>query len=71
MNEFRVGCSPLTNRIFAGKVLKSGVFGNTKYDITDDAISAVAQHLFKLNQTVVLEFNDKNYELKVVEVNKQ
>jgi hypothetical protein len=40
MSDFKVGCSPLTSRIFAGKVLKDGTWGANRKDVTDSAVSA-------------------------------
>ena len=40
MSDFKVGCSPLTSKIFAGKVLKNGTWGNVKHDVTDTAVGA-------------------------------
>jgi hypothetical protein len=69
MAQFKVGCSPLTSRLFAGQVLKNGLWGSVKHDVTDTAVSAVAQHLLQLDQVVQFKsHNGKTYELKVVEV---
>lgn len=70
MAQFKVGCSPLTSKIYAGKVLKNGLWGSVKHDVTDTAVSAVAQHLLQLDQRLQFKsHNGKTYELKVVEVN--
>jgi len=68
MSDFKVGCSPLTSRIFAGKVLKNGTWGNVKHDVTDTAVGAVAQHLLQLDEKLQFQYRGKTYELKVVEV---
>jgi hypothetical protein len=68
MSDFKVGCSPLTSRIYAGNVLKNGTWGKVKHDVTDTAVVAVAQHLLQLNQKLKFQYREKNYELKVVEV---
>ena len=68
MSDFKVGCSPLTSKIFAGKVLKNGTWGNVKHDVTDTAVGAVAQHLLQLDERMGFQYRGKTYELKVVEV---
>lgn len=68
MSDFKVGCSPLTSKIFAGKVLKNGTWGNVKHDVTDTAVGAVAQHLLQLDEKLQFQYCGKTYELKVVEV---
>lgn len=68
MSDFKVGCSPLTSNIFAGKVLKNGTWGNVKHDVTDTAVGAVAQHLLQLDEKLQFQYRGKTYELKVVEV---
>ena len=68
MADFKVGCSPLTSKIFAGKVLKNGMWGQTKHDVTDSAVGAVAQHLLQLDEKLQFQYCGKIYELKVVEV---
>jgi hypothetical protein len=67
MTDFRVGCSPITSKIFAGVVLKSGMWGK-KYDVTNTAVSAVAAHLLQLNEKVQFQYEGKTYEIKVTEV---
>lgn len=71
MAEFKVGCSPLTSKIFAGKVSKNGMWWDRKYDITDTAVGAVAQHLLQLNQKMQFTYNGEEYELKVEKILKK
>lgn len=68
MSNFKVACSPLTSKIFAGKILKNGNFSNVKYDVTDTAVCAVAQYLLQLDLKMKFQYLGKTYELKVVEV---
>ena len=68
MSDFKVGCSPLTSRLFAGKVLKNGTWGQTKYDVTDTAVGAVAQHLLQLEEKMQFTYKGELYELKVEKV---
>lgn len=69
MGNFKIGCSPLTSKLYAGNVLKNGTWGQTKYDVTETAPQAVAQHLLQLNQSIEFTHNNgKIYRLQVVEV---
>lgn len=70
MSDFKVGCSPLTSKIYAGKVLKNGTWAKNKHDVTDTAVGAVAQHLLQLNQKLEFTYNGNVYELKVEKVGK-
>ena len=46
MKEIHIGTSPLTNRIYAGHVLKDGLtWGAGKQDVTGAACGAVAEHV--------------------------
>jgi hypothetical protein len=65
MAEFKVGVSPLTNIIYAGPVLKNGMWGKGKKEITDMAVSAVAQHLLIADEKLVFEYRGEEYELSV------
>jgi hypothetical protein len=69
MAEFKVGCSPLTSKLFAGNVLKNGLWG-TKHDVTDSAVSAVAQHLLQLDQKMQFSYKGEEYEIRVVKLSK-
>lgn len=68
MAEFKVGCSPITNKIYAGVVLKSGIWSGKKHEVTYSAICAVAEHLLAAKQKLCFELDGKNYELFVQEV---
>lgn len=68
MSEFKVGCSPLTSEIYAGSVSKNGLWGK-KHNVTDTALSAVAQYLLQKDEQMVFTYRDKEYSLKVVEYN--
>ena len=68
MSDFKVGCSPLTSRIYAGRVLKNGTWGQTKHDVTDTAVGAVAQHLLQLDEKLQFKYQGEIYELKVEKV---
>lgn len=68
MSNFKVGCSPLSNRLFAGKVLKSGIWSQIKYDVTDSAVGAVAQHLLQTEEKLQFMYKGEKYELKVQKI---
>ena len=68
MSNFKVGCSPLTNRLYAGNVLKNGMWGRDRHDVTDSAVSAVALHLLQLDEKVQFNYKGDSYEIKVVKV---
>ena len=67
MRKLHIGTSPLTNRIYAGNVLKDGLtWGNGKQDVTGNACAAVAQHVLETKAPVVVTCNGKpKYEITV------
>jgi len=67
MSEFKVGCSPLTSEIYAGSVSKTGLWGK-KHNVTDTAVSAVAQHLLQKDEEMEFQYRGKKYALRVVEI---
>jgi hypothetical protein len=68
MADFKVGCSPITSKIYAGNVTTKGMWGKVKHDVTDTAVSSVAQHLLQLKELFQFEYRGKTYQLKVDEV---
>lgn len=53
-----VGTSPLTNRIYAGNVLKDGrSWAANKQDVTGSACGAVAEHVLTNGEPVVVTRN--------------
>jgi hypothetical protein len=55
MNKLHVGVSPLTNRIFAGRVTKNGLYWREgKEDVTGSACAAVAEHALASKKPVVV-----------------
>lgn len=62
-----IGISPLTNRIFAGTVLKDGqTWGAGKQDVTVLACVAVAEHVITNGDPIIVTANGKpKYEIKV------
>jgi hypothetical protein len=67
MRKLHVGTSPLTNRIYAGHVLKDGAtWGEGKQDVTGAVCGAVCQHVLANNEAVVVSCNGKpKYEITV------
>lgn len=70
MSDLRIGCSPITNTIYAGKVNKNGMWIGEKQDVTDDAVKSVAENLVRTDECFRFTFEGKRYELKVSEINK-
>jgi len=68
MSDFKVGCSPLTSRLYAGKVLKNGMWGQTKHDVTTSAPSAVAQYLLQKGENIRFNYRGEQYDLKIEKV---
>jgi len=67
MTNFKIGCSHLTSKIYAGKVKKEMWIGE-KHDVTNSAVGAVAQHLLQLDEKMQFDYKGELYELKVVKV---
>lgn len=67
MKKIHIATSPLTGTIFAGTILKHGTWAAGKQDVTDAAISAVADHILKNGGTVVMGSEDGTpaYEITV------
>jgi hypothetical protein len=55
-----IALSPLTNRIYAGTVLKDGrTWGAGKLDVTGATCAAVAQHVLANGDPVIVTANGK------------
>ena len=65
MSDFKVGCSPLSSVIYAGRVLNSGRWGANKKDVTDSALNAVAQFLIQKNESMEFTYAGRDHVLKV------
>lgn len=70
MQKLHVGTSPITNRIYAGHVLKDGcTWGEGKQDVTGPACGAVIEHVIANKSPVVVNVNGKpKYEITVREI---
>ena len=56
--KIRVAVSPLTNTIFAGKILKPGVWAANKQDVTMDCLISVAEHVKAFGKPVEITDGD-------------
>lgn len=66
MKPIHVGTSPITNRIFAGTVLKCGTVWANKQEVTGVACGAVAEHVIANGGPVVVSVNGvPTYEISV------
>lgn len=58
MRNQHISCSPLTNRIFCGRVNKAGnAYLDGKVDVTGQVCGAVAEHVFNNGEPVVVTYN--------------
>ena len=68
-NPIKVMSSMLTGRIYAGRVNpKNQMFIGEKDDVTDSAISAVAEHLIKEDIVIDFKIRGKKYRLQALEI---
>lgn len=59
MKRLRVAMSPITGTIFCGTLLKSGVeWSANKQDVTMDALCAVADHVIRFGEPVIISDGD-------------
>ena len=67
MRKLHIGTGPLTNRIYAGHVLKDGkTWGEGKQDVTGPACGAVCEHVMAVGGSVmVTENGSPKYEINV------
>jgi len=70
MRQLHIGNSLLTNRIYAGHVLKDGItWGEGKQDVTGAACGAVIEHVMARGGTVRVTVNGApKYEITVREI---
>ena len=57
MTNYHVDCSPITNRIYAGRVDKSGQNWASKSDVTGAACGAVIEHVLTNGEPVTVSVN--------------
>ena len=65
MAEYHVGCGVFG--IYAGTLNKNKTMWQNKSEVTDEAVSAVAQFLLQEDESMVFEYHGKKYRLCVVE----
>ena len=65
MAEYHVGCG--IARIYAGTINKTSTMWVNKSDVTDEAITAVAQFLLEHNAYMEFDHDDKRYRLAVTQ----
>ncbi len=70
MKTLHVAPSPISNRIFAGAVLKDCcTWGANKTDVTEEACAAVAKHTLSRGGALIIGCNGKpKYEITVLEI---
>ena len=65
MAEYHVGCG--ITGIFVGTLNKKGYMWVNKSDVTDEAISAVAQFLLEHKEAMNFNYHGKRYRLAVTQ----
>lgn len=60
MEDYTIGFAPKTGQIYAG--------GKTKFNVTEKASLAVAEHLIEGEKELILRYKDKLYVLKAVQI---
>ena len=74
MKKIHIGCSPLTNTIYAGSVLKNGQWGANKQDVTMPALLAVVQHAENFGEPIEISRADGagvEYRISVEKIEEQ
>jgi len=70
MRKIHIGTSPITNKIYAGHVLKDGkTWGAGQQDVTSVACGAVCEHVVAKGEPVIVNYNgEPKYEITVKEL---
>ncbi len=63
MAEYHIGCG--IAGIYAGTLNKKGNLWTNKSDVTDEAVSAVAQYLLERGETLEFDYRGERYRLAV------
>jgi len=64
--EIKVAASPLTGVIYAGTTIRNRTaWGAGKQDVTIDALVAVAQHVLKFGEPVIISREDGTPEFEI------
>lgn len=69
MAEYHVGCG--ITRIYAGTINKQGNLWTRKSDVTDEAISAVAQYLLEHDEALEFNYSGKRYRMAVSRIERE
>ncbi len=59
--KLRIGVGPLSNTIYCGHVIKNGLWGEGKQDVTVEALLSVADHVLRHGKPVVVTENGKPF----------
>lgn len=74
MTEYMVGMPAISNRIYAGRVTKSGSMSDTRTDVTNDAILCVMAYLVRIKNRLGMDYSidgevfGKMYRLNVTDL---
>lgn len=76
MPEYMVGMPVISNRIYAGRVVKGGSMSDTRTDVTNDAIMCVMAYLVRNKRDLGMDSVDgeiwgKKYRLTVTEISEE
>ncbi len=66
MKPLHIANSYLTNTIYAGRVLKSGLWAAGKQDVTPEALLAVAEHTVGFGLPIVLFDEDGTPRYRII-----
>ena len=65
-SNLMIAVSPLTNTIFAGKILKQGLWAKGKQDVTMDCLIAVAEHVKAFGKPVEISDGEGRLLYKII-----
>lgn len=76
MPEYMVGMPVISNRIYAGRVVKGGRMSDIRTDVTNDAILLVMAYLVRNKRGLGMdsvdgELHGKKYRLTVTEISEE
>ena len=76
MPEYMVGMPVISNRIYAGRVVKGGSMSDSRTDVTNDAIMCVMAYLVRNKRGLGMDSVDgeiwgKKYRLTVTEISEE
>lgn len=75
MSDLRIGCSPITGTIFAGRLNKKGnLWVGKKTDVTTDVLHSVLKKVIEFGEenTLIVTIDESiSYEIRVTEIQKE